>query len=246
MNFDREIAFKGIRALYGEDGFKKLQHAKVTVVGIGGVGSWCAESLCRSGVGSLVLIDGDNIELSNLNRQLHTNAHNEGLAKVDVMKNHLLSLNPELDITIHHTLLSENNIGNYFGNISGYVCECIDDIEAKAYLINYLHERKIDFIVAGGAGGRKDPAKLQIGNILSAKGDALIKKVRQTLKKKYGLGLGPHDLDIACTFSSEKPTYSSKQDFLENNLPAFGASMCVTACSGLLMSSWILNKIVRS
>ena len=100
MTFEKKKAFRGIRALYGDEGFEKLQNSHVTVVGIGGIGSWCTEALCRTGVGSLTLIDSDVIEITNLNRQLHTTVNTEGRTKTEVMREHLLELNPELNIEI--------------------------------------------------------------------------------------------------------------------------------------------------
>lgn len=124
-----------------------------------------------------------------------------------------------------------------------YVCDCIDDIDAKAYVCNYLFRHHATFIEAGGAGGRRDPSKLKIGDINTANGDALISKLRARLRKNYGFQSNNKKFNISCTFSNEKPIYSSKEDYLSGDLPAFGASMSVTASAGLLISSWIINKI---
>lgn len=90
MSFDKRLAFRGIRALYGNEIFEKLQNTHVTVLGVGGVGSWCAEALCRTAVGKLTLIDFDTIEITNLNRQLHTTTKTVGLYKADVLSSRLL------------------------------------------------------------------------------------------------------------------------------------------------------------
>ena len=116
-------------------------------------------------------------------------------------------------------------------------------IEAKAYVCNYLFKKGSTFIVSGGAGGRIDPTLLKIGDVGTANGDALISKLRTKLKKEYGFVGSGQKFKIACTFSNEKPIYSSKEEYLSGEFPAFGASMSVTASAGLLISSWMLKQI---
>lgn len=243
MTFDKRLAFRGIRALYGNDGFEKLQSSHVTVIGVGGIGSWATEALCRTAIGSLTLIDNDTIELTNSNRQLHTTSKTVGLGKARVLANRLLEINPLLDIEVIATKLTPENIDSVLEGKTDYVCDCIDDIDAKAYVCNYLFRHNATFIEAGGAGGRRDPSKLKIGDINTANGDALISKLRARLRKDYGFQSNSKKFNISCTFSNEKPIYSSKEDYLSGDLPAFGASMSVTASAGLLISSWIINKI---
>ena len=110
MNFDKRLAFRGIRALYGNDGFEKLQSSHVTVIGVGGIGSWATEALCRTAIGSLTLIDNDTIELTNSNRQLHTTSKTVGLGKARVLADRLLEINPLLDIEVIETKLTPENI----------------------------------------------------------------------------------------------------------------------------------------
>ena len=205
MDFNKKLAFRGIRALYGNDGFEKLQQAHVTVIGVGGIGSWATEALCRTGIGSLTLIDNDTIEITNSNRQLHTTTKTCGQSKAQVLADRLLEIN---------------------------VC-------------NYMYHHNTVFIEAGGAGGRIDPTKLNIGDIATANGDALISKLRNKLRKEYGFPSNGKKFNISCTFSNEKPIYSSKEDYISGDLPAFGASMSVTATAGLLISSWIISKITQ-
>ena len=98
MEFDKKLAFRGIRALYGNDGFEKLQNTHVTVIGVGGIGSWACEALCRTGVGSLTLIDNDTIEITNLNRQLHTTPKTVNQTKVETLATRLKEINPTIKI----------------------------------------------------------------------------------------------------------------------------------------------------
>lgn len=243
MSFDKRLAFRGIRALYGNEIFEKLQNTHVTVLGVGGVGSWCAEALCRTAVGKLTLIDFDTIEITNLNRQLHTTTKTVGLYKADVLSSRLLEINPEIELDVIKTQMTPDNIDEIMKDRCDYVCDCIDDIEAKAYVCNYLFKKGSTFIVSGGAGGRIDPTLLKIGDVGTANGDALISKLRTKLKKEYGFVGSGQKFKIACTFSNEKPIYSSKEEYLSGEFPAFGASMSVTASAGLLISSWMLKQI---
>ena len=232
MSFDKKLAFRGIRALYGNEIFEKLQNTHVTVLGVGGVGSWCAEALCRTAIGKLTIIDFDTIEITNLNRQLHTTTKTVGSYKADVLSSRLLEINPEIELDVIKTQMTPDNIDEIMKDRCDYVCDCIDDIEAKAYVCNYLFKKGSTFIVSGGAGGRIDPTLLKIGDVGSTK-----------LKKEYGFVGSGQKFKIACTFSNEKPIYSSKEEYLSGEFPAFGASMSVTASAGLLISSWMLKQI---
>ncbi len=243
---ENEIRFRGIRALYGEDGFLKLQNATVMVVGVGGVGSWLTEALCRSGVGSLILVDPDLIEMGNSNRQLHTTTKTYGINKAQALKERLLDINPLVKVQVIETYLTPDNIDETFANICpNYVAEAIDDIKAKAYLVNYLYKKNITFITSGGAGGRVDPTRLTLCDISKSKGDALIQKLRFELRRHYNFPKGGKKMGIMCSCSDEIPTYSDESLREERDLPVWGASMAVTASAGLLLASYILNKITN-
>lgn len=244
MSFEEKKSFRGIRAVYGEEGFRKLQNAHVLVIGVGGIGSWLAESLCRSAVGTLTLIDSDTIELTNSNRQLHTSTSTDGLYKTKVLAKRFLDINPNLNINTLEIKLTPENIADVLKDCPAFVAEAIDDIEAKAYVDDFLAKRKTTFIVAGGAGGRRDPRKLDIADLAAAKGNSLIARLRTILRKEYGYPKGGYKMNIPCVYTSEKPVYSEKEAYMSGDLPAFGAAMPVTASAGLMMASWIIEKIV--
>ncbi len=244
MSFEEKKSFRGIRAVYGEEGFRKLQNAHVLVIGVGGIGSWLAESLCRSAVGTLTLIDSDTIELTNSNRQLHTSTSTDGLYKTKVLAKRFLDINPNLNINTLEIKLTPENIADVLKDCPPFVAEAIDDIEAKAYVDDFLARRKTTFIVAGGAGGRRDPRKLDIADLAAAKGNSLIARLRTILRKEYGYPKGGYKMNIPCVYTSEKPVYSEKEAYMSGDLPAFGAAMPVTASAGLMMASWIIEKIV--
>ncbi len=240
LSAENLLRFTGIRALYGEAGFNKLQQAHVLIVGVGGVGSWIAEALCRSAVGTLTLIDADTIEIKNSNRQLHTTADTLGQLKVEALAARLLRINPQLNIHTRALLLTKENIIHELADCPPFAADAIDDINAKCALINFLHQRGTCFAVSGGAGARVDPTQLHLGDMAQAHGDGLIKHVRDILRREYNFPQGGAKMGITCTYSSEKPRYSPVQS---TNLPRFGASMPVTASAGLLIASYLLAQI---
>ncbi len=237
--------FRGIRALYGENGFSALQNAHVLVIGVGGIGSWLAEALCRSAVGELTLLDCDKVEITNSNRQLHTTSKTVGEFKTEILRQRFLEINPFLKINVINERLTPENISEVLKDCPRYVNECIDDVEAKAYVADFLFRQGVTFICAGGAGGRTDPRHLEIGDLAQAKGDALIARMRNILRKDYGFPKGGERMNIPCTYSNEKPVYSDKEGYVSGDLPAFGASMAVTASAGLMAASWMIKQIVK-
>ncbi|SPT69242.1 tRNA threonylcarbamoyladenosine dehydratase [Anaerobiospirillum thomasii] len=242
---ENNVRFRGIRALYGLDGFDKLQKAHVLVIGVGGIGSWLTEALCRSGVGRLTLIDPDVIEIGNSNRQLHTTSKTLGQNKAKTLAARLKEINPNLEVDTIDTYLTTDNVEATLQNAPHFVCEAIDDIAAKACVVNFLKHSGRIFISAGGAGGRIDPSRLKITDIAEAKGDALIARLRTELRRKYNFPKNGKKMGVFCTYSDEKPTYSAKILQLNEGLPVFGASMAVTASAGLLLASYMLKKIVE-
>ena len=300
--------FKGVCALYGYEGFFRLFNAHVIVIGNGGVGSWIAESLTRTGVGAITLIDFDTIELSNSNRQLHTLSSTIGQGKSQTLGARLLDINPHLKLKVIAQLINKDNVlatmaqalqvseqtleiptvalnkllspqelaKSKFEQCADLtklsqesiapnilVAEAIDDLFAKASIVDLLHRHQVPLVTSGGAGGRIDPRCVKIADITEAKGDQLIKRLRTELRRNYGYPKGQEGknktpdekFNILCSYSDEKPIRSaerlqsdvSAQSFGLNNhiaLPSFGASNTVTATAGLLLASVIIRWIV--
>lgn len=287
--------FKGICALYGYAGFRLLQRAHVVILGTGGVGSWIAESMCRSAVGTITLIDFDVIELSNTNRQLHTLNSTQNQYKVDVLGQRLLEINPYLNLRVCKSQITKQHYEQQMTemlmltpdqaaytpeeNLSKiespakvanamlqtahpiFVADAIDDAAAKSRCVDFIHRRRIPLIVSGGAGGRKDATKLQVADLSQAKGDQLIRRLRNDLRRDFGYPKGDSAMfNIACTYSDEIPAYSTELTDLDKaalmdlgvdsqlfnqlpSLPKFGASMSVTASAGLMIASTLVRWI---
>lgn len=242
MNDKNKERFTGIRALHTEAGFAKLQQASVLVAGCGGVGSWIAEALCRSGVGQLILVDSDRVEIKNTNRQLHTLDNTIGRLKVEVLAERLRLINPEVDVQCRPIQLVRDQIAEQLSPCPHYAADAIDDIEAKCALINFLTRQQAVFVVSGGAGARLDPCRLHLADLADAHGDGLSKHVRDILRREYNFPKGGSKLGVKCVYSDEKPHYTAGDN---PDLPRFGASMPVTASAGLIMASYLIGRIVE-
>ena len=152
MEMDFERRFGGVRRLYGEAAFKRFQEAHVCLVGVGGVGSWVAESLARSAIGHITLIDLDNIAESNTNRQVHALGDEYGKAKVTAMAQRIHAINPSCEVTEIEDFVTEDNLEAMLGRGYDFVVDAIDNGRVKAAMIHWCRRRKIKLITSGGAG----------------------------------------------------------------------------------------------
>lgn len=236
---DDRLRFAGVRALYGEQGYARLQEATVLVAGCGGVGSWLAEALCRTAVGALVLVDPDVVAPGNVNRQLPALTSTLGRSKAQVLGERLLDINPRLDLSIRTLRLTPGSVAGDLDPCPPFAGDAIDDVLAKAALLNYLYSRGAVFISAGGAGGRTDPGRLEIGDLAQSRGNALLASLRHELRARYGFPRGGRKMNITCVFSAEEPVRPSGAP----DLPRFGTSMAVTASCGLRMAAHLIQRI---
>lgn len=178
--------FSGVARLYGAAALPKLRNAHVAIVGIGGVGSWSAEALARSGVGRLTLIDLDEICVTNMNRQLPALDGHIGRPKVSAMAERMRLINP--DIVVHEEIafFTEATVDRLLA--PGYDCviDSIDDARLKALLVASCRDRCLPLIVAGGAGGKQDPAAVRVSDLAFASNDKLLRLVRKELRRHFG------------------------------------------------------------
>lgn len=196
---DRGLRFSGVARLYSNKDtsittdivLDRLSSATVAVVGIGGVGSWAAESLCRSGIGNLILIDLDDICISNTNRQLHATSSNVGKMKIDVMKDRLLDINPMCNVTCIHDFVTVDNAETLLQSMlqEFQLTACIDAIDGmkeKTALILACVKHSIPIVTCGGAAGRSDPTKVVIDDLTKVQEDRLLFSCRKKLRQQYG------------------------------------------------------------
>ena len=245
--------FGGIARLYGADGLVKLQQAHVCVVGVGGVGSWAVESLARSGVGELTLIDLDNIAISNVNRQLHALTPDFGKAKVTALRERITQINPDCVVHEIEDFVDENNLAEIFRQPFDFVIDAIDQMRVKVAMVNHFVKHKQAFIISGGAGGQRNLALIETADLSQTAQDPLLSNLRYTLRKKHGFPrVGK--MRVPCVYSREQMTPPQMQQTacdVGNSAPqglscaGYGASMLVTASFGLHCATAAIEYIVN-
>lgn len=201
--------FGGIARLYGLNQAERLSSARVAVVGIGGVGSWAAEALARSGVGTIILQDLDELCITNTNRQIHAMANTYGQPKVDVMAARLKLINPDIDVVPLMSFYTVSAPERLFDTTPHVVIDAIDSMRPKAHLIAECHRRHIPIVTCGGAGGRIDAAQIDVADLARTCGDNMLSQLRKTLRKEYHFPLHDRcpDIGIRCVYSPERPRF---------------------------------------
>ncbi len=200
--------FGGIARLYGDQGLLKLSRAHVCVIGIGGVGSWVAESLARSAVGTISLIDLDVVSESNINRQLVATSDAIGRDKVLVMRDRIAQINADCTVHAVDEFISRENLSELIRPEFDYVIDCIDDFRTKAALINYCRKNKIKILTLGGAGGQRDPLKIKQVDLSRTKQDVLLARTRKLLRQDYGFARNlKRSFGVPCVYSDEQLVY---------------------------------------
>jgi tRNA A37 threonylcarbamoyladenosine dehydratase len=169
--------------LLGNDGIEKLQSKHVLVVGLGGVGSFAAEFICRSGIGEMTIVDGDVVDPTNRNRQLPALATNHGVGKAKIMQERLLSINPELKLHVVDTFLTPEKCREILKSDYDYVMDCIDSIMPKITLLSTALEKKIPIVSSMGAGGKVDPTRIRIAMLPDTYQCVFASYVRKRLNK---------------------------------------------------------------
>lgn len=178
--------FGGLERLYGAQGVAQLNQAHVAVAGIGGVGSWCVEALARSGVGALTLIDLDQVAESNINRQLHALTETLGQSKVEAMAARVRGINPACRLNLVDDFVTSENVREVLPAGMTLLVDCTDQVSAKIAMILTCRERSRQIVVCGGAGGKTDSLSLRASDLSGALNDALLAKLRNTLRRQHG------------------------------------------------------------
>ncbi len=249
--------FGGVARLYGEQALSWFHSAHVTVVGIGGVGTWAAEALARSGVGTITLIDMDDICITNTNRQLHALQSTIGQQKISAMAERLKDINPDLVLHCVDDFLDQDNMAELISPCSDLVIDAIDSASVKAKLINYCKRQKKIVITVGSAGGKLDPRHITSGDLAKTTNDPLLAKVRNTLRRQHNFSRNPKRVfSIEAVYSTEQMTYPSadggtcqSKDSLSAGVKqdcsgGFGSVTMVTASFGFIAVSRGLEKLL--
>ena len=258
MSAEYDNRFGGIARLYGRQALAYFQQAHVCVIGIGGVGSWVAEALARSGIGQITLIDMDDICVTNTNRQIHALKDTIGQQKIDVMAERIKAINPECQVNLIDDFISTDNISEYISKEFDYVVDAIDSVRSKSSLLAYCKRNKIKCITIGAAGGQIDPTQIQVTDLAKTYQDPLAAKVRSDLRRLHNFSKNTkRKFGIECVFSTEQLIYPSSDGevCLTKNFEdgatgmdcssGFGASTAVTATFGLVAASRVLKKLAE-
>lgn len=203
--FDR---FSGIDRLYGAGTLARLAAARVAVVGVGGVGSWAAEALARSGIGRLELIDADDLCLSNTNRQLPALDGQYGQLKVSAMARRLRAINPGIEVAEVARFLTRDNLESLLGQGFDVVLDACDSFRTKVEAIAFCRRRKIPLVVVGSAGGRTDPTRIQVRDLSRTEHDAMLALIRRKLRNEFGFPSNPKRyFGVSAVYSLENVRY---------------------------------------
>jgi tRNA A37 threonylcarbamoyladenosine dehydratase len=221
-----EGIFSRTALLFGEAGVERLRSLRVIIFGVGGVGSWCAESLVRTGVGHLTMVDCDVVCDSNVNRQLMATTKTVGRPKVEVMRERLLEINPEADITALQEVFSAETAGIFNLDAYDYVIDAIDSLRDKALLILRACESKACLFSSMGAARKLDPQRVKVTEFWKVEGDPLARTLRKRFKHD---GVFPAR-KFQCVYSDERPSGE-----------VGGTAAHVTAVFGLTLASRVIQ-----
>lgn len=249
-----EARFGGIGRLFGNDGAQRLREAHVCIVGIGGVGSWAVEALARSGVGKMTLVDLDDVCISNVNRQLHALTGTFGKPKVDVMAERVRLINPDCEVHARQEFFLQSNAEAILSEGFDCVFDAIDRVSMKALLIALCCRKNIPIVTTGGAGGRRDPSKIEVNDLAFSSNDRLLKYLRKELRSKHGFSEADKSFGVECVFSREPVVYAQNDgtvscergdttDFRIDCSTGFGTASFVTGAFGLVAASRIVHQL---
>jgi tRNA threonylcarbamoyladenosine dehydratase len=266
---DDQRRFGGLARLYGAVGASQIVSAHVVIVGIGGVGSWSAEALARSGVGRISLIDMDHVSESNINRQIHATTQTLGQSKIEAMQGRMASINPSGTVHLIDDFVTPQNWSELalrlasFAPITALIDAC-DQVAAKttmaAWVLNNPSKATPEFVTVGAAGGKQRAHWVDIDDLTNTTHDPLLAKMRYNLRRQHGAAREGR-LGVACVYSKEsvQPPQSQPSSTAGTtggklatsdtdstlNCHGFGSSVGVTATFGMCAASYVLEKLAK-
>ena len=232
----------------GQEGLDKLKNTTVAILGVGGVGSFAAEACARSGVGRIILVDKDNVDITNINRQLVAYLSTVGKSKSAVMKERIADINPECEVIDMHMFYTEETYEQFFEQGIDYVIDASDTVMYKIHIIKECLKRNIPIISSMGAANKMDPTRFKIADISKTHTDPLAKVIRTKLRKE-GITKG-----VTVIFSDESPIVV-RPDVVEHvgkpdaairkaKMPP-SSNVFAPSTAGLFAASWVINQIVK-
>lgn len=261
MSDDYHQRFSGVARLYGRAVLARFRSAHLAVIGIGGVGSWAAEALARTGIGELTLVDLDEVCLTNVNRQIHATDATVGRSKVRVMGDRIAAINPECRVHVRDCFFSERTAGEILSpapRALDAVIDAIDVVRPKCLLLAECRTRGLPVVTCGAAGGRIDASMIRVADLSRTHNDALLLQVRKNLRNNHGFPSGDKrkKFGIPAVFSPEGAVYPRPDGGVSTERPkdlpdglrcdsGYGAATHLTAAFGLFATSEVLKLIAR-
>jgi tRNA threonylcarbamoyladenosine dehydratase len=246
---DLQRRFAGLDRLLGVSPATRVRQAHALVVGIGGVGSWAAEALARSGVGRLTLVDMDHVSESNINRQLHALTSTLGLAKVEAMRDRIAEINPACKVQCVDAFADADNWPVLAQDVNAVIDAC-DQVRAKAVMAAWSRQHKSIFISVGAAGGKRLAHAVDVADLSECTHDPLLAQLRYRMRKEYGAPKDGKKMHINCVFSREAvagPDASCAVDGDGSlNCHGYGSMVSVTATFGMVAAGWVIDKLSRA
>lgn len=227
--------FLRFSSLIGEEPFEKIKNKHIMIFGVGGVGSYVAETMARSGVGKITLVDFDSVAMHNINRQIVALSSTVGRDKAEVMGERIADINPDCKVILRKEKATPENISSYFADTPDFVADAIDDVPAKTALILYCLEKDIPLISAMGTGNKLHPEMLQIADISKTEVCPLCRSVRKNLRE-CGVNRG-----VTVVYSREIPHRSALR---EDGRLVPSSSPFVPSAAGIMMASYMINRFL--
>lgn len=252
------LRFSGIGRLYGQDALVALSKAHFAVIGLGGVGTWVAEALARTGVGELTLIEMDDVCVTNTNRQIHALKSFIGKSKNQVISERLKEINPEIIIHSIEDFIDQDNMTSLIGNQHHVVIDAMDAAHIKARLVSYCSALKIRLVVVGSSGGKRNPQLITVGDLGRTESDPMLVKIRTQLYRHFNFSRDKNrKFRVDAVYSTEQMAYPkpdgsvcmSKQTMAEgvklDCAGGFGSSVMVTGSFGFLAASRAVERYLQ-
>ena len=252
-----ERRFQGTQTLYGRSAVDTFAAAHVYVIGVGGVGSWAAEALARTAVGTITLIDLDVLVASNVNRQLPALDSTFGQSKIAAMGQRLGEINPKATVNLIDDFLTVDNVATLLPSreeakaaiAQGHpivILDCVDDMQAKLAIALHCRFNKLKLVCAGGAGGKIDPSKITVSDLRDSYQDPLLAKLRNKLRHEKGINSALKEkFGIKCVYSTEPPRVDKSCQTGGLHCGGYGSAVVVTSVVAMLMVSEALQLLIK-
>lgn len=225
--------------IIGSENIEKLKNSKVVILGVGGVGGFATEAIARSGVGTIVLVDKDEVDITNINRQIIATNSTIGQPKVEVMKSRILDINPKCNVIVNKVFIDESNISSLIDKSADYVIDAIDTISSKISVAVWCEKNNIRLISSMGMGNKLDPTKIKVSNVYKTSVCPLAKVMRHELKKK-------NIKKLKVVYSEEqpiKPRISPEETNMRKKAP--GSIAFVPSVGGLIIASEVIKDMIN-